>query len=56
MGRARRYSAELQQELVRLARRGRSLEDLAREYEPSAAAIRKWTKQAEWMGEHAPMG
>src|SRR5439155_6996263 len=44
----KRYSAELQQELVRLARRaGRSPDELAREFEPSAAAIRNWVKQAE---------
>lgn len=47
MGKRKRYSAELQQELVRLARAGRSPEELAREFEPSAAAIRNWVKQAE---------
>jgi len=47
MGRRKRYSMELQQELVRLVRTGRTPDDLAREYEPSAGAIRKWIKQAE---------
>ena len=47
MGKRKRYSAELQQELVRLARAGRSPEELGREFEPSAAAIRNWVKQAE---------
>lgn len=43
----KRYSAELQQELVRLVRSGRSAGDLAREYEPSQQTIRNWVKQAE---------
>ena len=47
MGRRKRYSMELQQELVRLVRTGRTPDELAREYEPSAGAIRKWIKQAE---------
>jgi transposase len=47
MGKRKRYSAELQQELVRLVRAGRSPEELGREYEPSAPAIRNWVKQAE---------
>ena len=48
MGKRKRYSAELQQELVRLVRGGGSPEQLAREFEPSAQAIRKWVKQAEF--------
>ena len=47
MGKRKRYSRELQQELVRLVRTGRSPEELAREFEPSAPAIRNWVKQAE---------
>jgi transposase len=43
----KRYSEELQRELVRLARSGRSAKDLAREYEPSEQTIRNWVKQAE---------
>ena len=47
MGKRKRYSAELQRELVRLVREGRSPESLAREFEPTSQAIRKWVRQAE---------
>ena len=47
MGKRKRYSAELQQELVRLVRAGRKPEELAGEFEPSAQAIRNWVKQVE---------
>jgi len=47
MGKRKRYSKELQQQLVRLVRGGRTPEELGREFEPSAQAIRKWVKQAE---------
>lgn len=47
MGKRKRYSAELRQELVRLVRAGRSPESLAQEFEPTAQAIRKWVRQAE---------
>jgi transposase len=43
----KRYSAELQEQLVRLARAGRSAKELAREFEPSEQTIRNWIKQAE---------
>lgn len=43
----KRYSAELQAELIRLARSGRSVNELARQYEPSEQTIRNWVKQAE---------
>ena len=43
----KRYSKELQAELVRLTRSGRSAKELAREYEPSEQTIRNWVKQAE---------
>jgi transposase len=43
----KRYSAELQAELIRLARSGRSVKELARQYEPSEQTIRNWVKQAE---------
>ena len=43
----KRYSEELQSELVRLARSGRNPKELAREYEPSEQTIRNWVKQAE---------
>ena len=47
MGKRKRYSIEMQQELVRLVRAGRTPERLAAEFEPSAQAIRNWVKQAE---------
>src|SRR5437879_11391953 len=47
MGKRKRYSSELQQEMVRLVRAGRTPEELAREFEPSGPAIRNWVKQAE---------
>ena len=47
MGKQKRYSAEFQQQMVRLVRAGRTPEDLGREFEPSAQAIRNWVKQAE---------
>ena len=47
MGKRTRYSAELQEQLVRLVREGRTPQELAREFEPTAQAIRNWVKQAE---------
>ena len=43
----RRYPPEFRREIVGLVRSGRSPEALAREFEPSASAIRKWAKQAD---------
>ncbi len=43
----RRYPPEFRREIVGLVRSGRSPEALAREFEPSASAIRKWVKQAD---------
>ena len=43
----RRYPPEFRREIVGLVRSGRSPEALAREFEPSASAIRKWGKQAD---------
>jgi transposase len=40
------YPAEYRRRIVELARAGRSINELAREFEPSANAIRKWIKQA----------
>jgi len=39
------YSPEYRCRIVELARAGRSVNELAREFEPSANAIRKWVKQ-----------
>ena len=47
MGKRKRYSAELRLQLVRLVRSGRTWEELAGEFEPSAQAIWNWVKQAE---------
>jgi transposase len=47
MGKRKRYSEELQQQMVRLVRAGRTAQELSREFEPSAQAIRNWIKQSE---------
>jgi len=41
------YPAEFREQIVALARTGRSVEDLAREFEPCAATIHGWVKLAE---------
>jgi len=41
------YAAEYRRRLVELARSGRSITALAREFEPSVETIRQWVKQAE---------
>lgn len=43
----RPYAPEYRRQIVELVRSGRSPESLAREYEPSAAIIREWVKQAD---------
>lgn len=45
--RRRGYSEEFRQQMIRLVRAGRTPEDLGREFEPSAQAIRNWVHQAE---------
>ena len=40
------YPTDFREQLVALARAGRSVESLAREYEPCAATIHDWVKQA----------
>jgi transposase len=40
------YAAEYRRRIIELARAGRSINELAREFEPSANAIREWVKQA----------
>ena len=40
------YPAEYRRRLVELARAGRSLQELAREFEPSVETIRQWVRQA----------
>jgi transposase len=41
------YSAEFWRQMIELVRAGRQPEDLAREFEPSAQAIRNWVAQAD---------
>lgn len=41
------YPPAFRQQIIELARAGRSPNDLAREFEPSAQAIRNWIKQAD---------
>jgi len=40
------YPLEYRRRIVELARAERKIEELAREFEPSANAIRQWVKQA----------
>ena len=41
------YPQEFREQIVALARAGRSIRDLAEEFEPSADTIRNWLKQAD---------
>jgi transposase len=41
------YPPEFRRQLVELFRAGRSIAELAEEFEPSAEAIRSWIKQAD---------
>ena len=41
------YAPEFRQQMVELVRAGRSPEELGREFEPSAQAIRNWVSQAD---------
>jgi transposase len=40
------YSPEYRRRILELARAGRSINELAREFEPTAETIRQWVKQA----------
>ncbi|GAA0256323.1 hypothetical protein LNAOJCKE_5648 [Methylorubrum aminovorans] len=42
------YPAEFRRQIVELVHAGRDPTDLAREFEPSAQAIRNWVAQADW--------
>ena len=42
----RPYAPEFRQRIVELVRKGRTPEEVARQFEPSAQAIRNWMKQA----------
>ena len=41
------YPAEFRAQMVELVRSGRSPEELSREFEPTAQAIRNWVAQAD---------
>ena len=41
------YPPEYRQQIIELVRAGRTPEELAQEFEPSAESIRNWVKQAE---------
>lgn len=41
------YPPEFRRQMVELVRAGRNPEELAREFEPTAQAIRNWVKQAD---------
>lgn len=43
----RPYAPEFRRQMVELVRAGREPEELSREYEPSAQAIRNWVAQAD---------
>ena len=46
-GSGRRYAPEFKARMVELVRAGRSPDRLAKEFEPSATAIRRWVEQAD---------
>jgi transposase len=41
------YPAEFRQQIIELVRAGRTPEELAEEFEPTAESIRNWVKQAD---------
>jgi transposase len=47
INRAKRYTPEFRAQMVALVEAGRTPEELSREFEPSAPAIRTWVRQAE---------
>tara|TARA_E500000178_G_C16355029_1_gene459176 strand:+ start:26 stop:337 length:312 start_codon:yes stop_codon:yes gene_type:complete len=50
------YPAEFREQIVALAKAGRSVESLAREFEPCTATIHGWIKQADFDGGHRDDG
>ena len=50
------YPADFREQIVALARAGRSIEELAREFEPCVATIHSWIKQADRDGGHRTDG
>ncbi len=51
-----RYALEYRRRMVELARAGRSPDDLAKEFEPTAQSIRNWVAQASAMRAVVLMG
>lgn len=47
MGRKRSYPAAFRQQMVNLVRSGRSANDLAKEFEPTAQTVSAWVRQAD---------
>ena len=43
----RRYPPEFRERIVELVRKGRTPEELGRQFEPSAQCIRNWVRQAD---------
>lgn len=41
------YAAEFRQQILELVRAGRTPDEIAKEYEPTAQTIRNWMKQAD---------
>ena len=41
------YPPEFRRQMIELVRAGRTAEELSREFEPSAQAIRNWVRQAD---------
>ena len=50
------YPAEFRARMVELVQAGRSLEELAREFEPSSQTIRNWVRQADLDSGHRSDG
>ena len=50
------YPAEFREQIVALARAGRSVESLAREFEPCVATIHDWLRKADRDGGHGDDG
>ena len=57
MSKSRRaYAPEFRRQLVELVHAGRTPEDLAREFEPTAQSIRNWVGESERNGGHGNGG
>lgn len=47
VGRNKRYASEFKEQMIALARSGRTPEELAQEFEPTAQTIRNWVIQSD---------